>query len=76
VLAPPELSDRELQVLRLIANGRSNAQIARELHLSVNTVKTHATRIFRRLGVVGREHAVAIGFCLRLLSPRDVRRPS
>ena len=59
---PPTLSERELQVLSGMARGRSNAEIGRELYLSEDTVKTHARRLFRKLGAADRAHAVAVGF--------------
>lgn len=57
-----DLSDRELQVLVGMASGSSNAQIGRELHLSEDTVKTYARRLYANLGVRDRAHAVARGF--------------
>ncbi|HEX5541228.1 MAG TPA: response regulator transcription factor [Micromonospora sp.] len=56
------LTEREAQVLRAMADGKSNAEIGRELYLSEDTVKTYARRIFRKLGVRDRAHAVATGF--------------
>lgn len=56
------LTERELQVLRGMSQGRSNAQIGRELYLSEDTVKTHARRLFRKLDVSDRAQAVALGF--------------
>jgi len=56
------LTERELQVLRRMAEGKSNAEIGRELYVSEDTVKTHARRLFRKLGVRDRAHAVAVGF--------------
>ena len=56
------LTERELQVLRGMADGRSNAEIGRELFVSEDTVKTHARRLFRKLGARDRAHAVAAGF--------------
>jgi LuxR family maltose regulon positive regulatory protein len=52
------LSDRELEVLRLMAEGLSNPEIARKLFLTPNTLKAHAHRIFGKLGVHGRMEAV------------------
>ena len=52
-------SDRELDVLRGICDGRSNQQIADTLFLSVNTVKTHMTRLFTKLQVGSRTEAIA-----------------
>ena len=57
-LAEP-LSPRELDVLRGICDGRSNQQIADFLFLSVNTVKTHMTRLFTKLQVSSRTEAIA-----------------
>jgi DNA-binding NarL/FixJ family response regulator len=59
---PPSLTERELQVLRGMADGKSNAEIGRELFVSEDTVKTHARRLFRKLGARDRAHAVASGF--------------
>jgi DNA-binding NarL/FixJ family response regulator len=58
----PELTERELQVLRGMSEGKSNGQIGRELYLSEDTIKTHARRLFRKLGVNDRAQAVALGF--------------
>jgi DNA-binding NarL/FixJ family response regulator len=58
----PELTERELQVLRGMSRGLSNGQIGRELYLSEDTVKTHARRLFRKIGVNDRAQAVALGF--------------
>jgi DNA-binding NarL/FixJ family response regulator len=52
-----ELSDRELQVLRLIANGNDNAQIAAELHISPKTVKNHISNILMKLQIENRIQA-------------------
>lgn len=56
------LTERELQVLLGMAEGKSNAEIGRELFVSEDTVKTHARRLFRKLGARDRAHAVAAGF--------------
>lgn len=60
---PPlaELTKRELEVLGGMSHGRSNAQIGADLFLSEDTVKTHARRLFRKLGASDRAQAVAIG---------------
>jgi DNA-binding NarL/FixJ family response regulator len=52
-----ELSDRELQVLKLIANGKGNAQIARELFISPKTVKNHISNILMKLQIENRIQA-------------------
>ena len=62
------LTERELQVLRGMAEGKSNAEIGRDLCLSEDTVKTHARRLFRKLGVRDRAQAVAHGFRRGLVS--------
>ena len=56
------LTERELQVLRGMSEGKSNAEIGRELFVSEDTVKTHARRLFRKLGARDRAHAVAAAF--------------
>jgi DNA-binding NarL/FixJ family response regulator len=60
--APVSLSMREMQVLTGMSQGKSNAQIGRELYLSEDTIKTHARRLFRKLGAKDRAEAVATGF--------------
>jgi LuxR family transcriptional regulator, maltose regulon positive regulatory protein len=61
------LSRREVEVLELVAAGRSNAEIAGELYLSVGTVKAHVHHIFGKLLVRNRSQAVARARELRLL---------
>lgn len=58
----PVLTERELQVLTGMSRGRSNAEIGKELYLSEDTVKTHARRLFRKMGAADRAQAVAVGF--------------
>lgn len=53
------LSDREIQVLRLVADGLVNKQIARHLGISEKTVKAHLTQVFKRIGVTDRVAATA-----------------
>jgi DNA-binding NarL/FixJ family response regulator len=55
----PQLSDRELDVLRLVADGRANKEIARTLFISEATVKTHLVHIFGKLHTDSRTSAVA-----------------
>jgi DNA-binding NarL/FixJ family response regulator len=56
--APPQLSPRELEVLRLVAAGRSNPEIARSLFIGEATVKTHLLHVFEKLEVNDRTRAV------------------
>jgi LuxR family maltose regulon positive regulatory protein len=53
------LSPRELEVLRLLADGRSNQAIAAELVISLDTVKRHLSHLFSKLEVANRTQAVA-----------------
>ena len=70
VAAPGEnpLSQRELEVLQLIALGNSNLEIADLLFISLHTVKTHARRIHSKLGVERRTQAVAKAKTLGLMA--------
>jgi DNA-binding NarL/FixJ family response regulator len=63
------LTARELEVLRLIATGRSNTEIAGDLVLSEATVKTHVGRIFAKLGTRDRAQAVVFAYEHGLVSP-------
>jgi DNA-binding NarL/FixJ family response regulator len=67
-LTPVSLSMREMQVLTGMSQGKSNAQIGRELYLSEDTIKTHARRLFRKLGAKDRAEAVATGFRRGMIS--------
>jgi DNA-binding NarL/FixJ family response regulator len=65
-----ELTPRELEVLRLIARGLSNSDIAAELVTSMATVKTHVNRIFRKLGVAERAQAVVLAYECGFVTPQ------
>jgi DNA-binding CsgD family transcriptional regulator len=60
----PELTSRQLQLLRLVAEGHSNTQIARRLFVAEGTVRKHLENIYERLGVTSRTAAVATAFPL------------
>ncbi len=62
-----ELSEREVDVLRLLADGLDNTQIAQELHLSPATVKRHVSAILTKLGVTNRVQAAIHGVQLGLV---------
>ncbi|SPT62995.1 MULTISPECIES: response regulator transcription factor [Actinomadura] len=66
---PPVLSARESQVLALVAEGLTNAEIGGRLHIGQATVKTHLLRIFGKLGVSDRTAAVMTALERRILPP-------
>ena len=67
--AMSELTPRELDVLRLMARGLANAEIARELYIGDATVKTHIARIFAKLGLHDRAQAVVLAYESGLVQP-------
>jgi DNA-binding NarL/FixJ family response regulator len=69
--APPELSDRERQVLKYMANGRSNKEIGQTLCISESTVKAHVQSILTKLNAMGRTEAIAIAVKRGLINPAD-----
>ena len=56
---PDALTPREAEVMELLQTGKSNAEIANDLHVSVETVRSHARRIYRKLGVKTRRELLA-----------------
>jgi DNA-binding NarL/FixJ family response regulator len=65
------LTDREVSVLRLIARGHSNAEIAAGLFLSQTTVKTHVAHVFSKLGLRDRAQAVVVAYESGLVEPGE-----
>jgi two-component system, NarL family, response regulator LiaR len=61
------ITPRELEILELIAEGLSNKEIAARVYVSENTVKTHSSRVFDKLGARRRTQAVQLGKDLRLI---------
>jgi DNA-binding NarL/FixJ family response regulator len=68
---PAGLTEREIEVLRLIADGQANKEIAAHLHLSVKTVSRHLTNIFNKIGVNSRAAATAFAFEHHLIGKRS-----
>lgn len=66
---PAGLSNRELDVLRLVATGSANAQIGEQLHLSVSTVRSHVRSILSKTGAVNRTQAVVWAYENRVVRP-------
>ena len=64
---PAALSDRELVVLRYLPSRLANAEIAANMYVSLNTVKSHLGSIYRKLGVTGRRDAIAQAEKLKLI---------
>jgi DNA-binding NarL/FixJ family response regulator len=70
------LTPRETEVLHLMARGMSNAEIASELFISAETVKTHVGNVFSKLGLRDRAQAVVIAYETGLVSPAEWSLPT
>mgnify|MGYP002682906977 CR=1 FL=1 len=66
--AEEALSGREIEVLQLVAKGKSNKEIGKALHISIATVKTHLIHIYAKLGVDDRTAAVTAALERRIIS--------
>jgi two-component system, NarL family, response regulator LiaR len=73
--SPEALTERETEVLRLLAQGQSNKQIARRLHNTEPTIKSHVSRILSKLGVQSRTQAALYAIRTGLVSPGSVEQP-
>jgi DNA-binding NarL/FixJ family response regulator len=74
--SPEKLTERETEVLRLLAEGKSNRGIAAELYISETTVKTHVSNIFQKLGVPSRTQAALYAIRIGLVPGESHSDPS
>jgi DNA-binding NarL/FixJ family response regulator len=73
-LEPPKLSPQQEKVLRLIAAGNTETEVARLMYVSTNTVKTHVRGLLRALKARNRTQAVYIACCIGILTIDSPRR--
>lgn len=69
----PDLTRREEEILRFMARGASNTEIAESLHVAESTVRKHATRIYRKIGAESGREAVAWAWQSGIMSPSEDR---
>jgi len=72
----PELSEREREILKLVATGASNKEIAQKLVISPNTVKVHLRNIFSKIGVVSRTEATLYALRENIVQPEGIVLPA
>jgi DNA-binding NarL/FixJ family response regulator len=72
--SPEQLTERETDVLRLLAMGKANKEIARALTIGEQTVKTHVSNILGKLGVQSRTQAALYAARVGLVSPQELQR--
>jgi DNA-binding NarL/FixJ family response regulator len=70
------LTEREAEVLELIARGRANKRIARELFVALSTVKTHVNNLYRKLNVSSRTHAAPYAARIGLVATEEISEES
>lgn len=70
-----ELTDREIEVLKLIADGHSNKAIGRKLFITHHTVKAHLTQIYKKLGVENRTSAAIKAKDNNIIPHQDSKQP-
>jgi DNA-binding NarL/FixJ family response regulator len=66
-----ELTDHELEVLKLVARGMTNKEVAEELYVSETTVKTHVSHVLTKLGIRDRVQVVVVAYESGLVQPGD-----
>lgn len=69
----PLVTARRLEVLRLAANGHTNAEIARQLWIAEDSVKSHMRLAYEQLGARDRTHAIAICLVRGLIHPHEIQ---
>ena len=69
-----ELTEREIEVLKLVSQGLTNTQLGKKLFISENTVKNHVQSIFKKLNVVNRVQAVSMAYSMRLIQEHNLNR--
>ena len=72
--SPEALTERETEVLRLLAQGQSNKQIARSLNNTEQTIKSHVSRILSKLGVQSRTQATLYAIRTGLVAPGSAQK--